>query len=82
MACATVPLGAAYWGSLNSVGSKDAGIDHAFGANDKDRVEYFSRPVDKGLGEANSLMDKSKGLVARGMEKMRSVWSRGEHKGA
>lgn len=72
----------AYWGSLNSVGDKDAGINHAFGANDKDRIEYFSRPVDKDASAAAGATGASKGFFARGMDKVRSVWSHGQGKGA
>jgi hypothetical protein len=37
----------AYWGVLNGVGKKDAGVNWAFNANDRDRVEYFARGIDK-----------------------------------
>ena len=37
----------AYWGVLNGTGKKDEGVNWAFNANDRDRVDYFSRTVDK-----------------------------------
>jgi hypothetical protein len=37
----------AYWGVLNGTGRKDEGVNWAFNANDRDRVDYFSRAVDK-----------------------------------
>ena len=37
----------AYWGVLNGTGRKDEGVNWAFNAKDRDRVDYFSRAVDK-----------------------------------
>jgi hypothetical protein len=37
----------AYWGVLNGTGRKDEGVNWAFNANDRDRVDYFSRTADK-----------------------------------
>jgi len=37
----------AYWGVLNGTGKKDEGVNWAFNAKDRDRVDYFSRAVDK-----------------------------------
>jgi hypothetical protein len=37
----------AYWGVLNGIGKKDEGVNWAFNANDRDRVDYFSRTADK-----------------------------------
>ena len=37
----------AYWGVLNGTGKKDEGVNWAFNAKDRDRVDYFSRTVDK-----------------------------------
>lgn len=39
----------AYWGVLNGTGKKGEGVNWAFNRNDRDRVEYFCRAVDRAL---------------------------------